>query len=507
MNTRPTLVDKYDLVALNSTEQLREALELDIDFAFAWTPDDLRDIAFDRNATAELLANMLSAAATTADDKTLYTYAGFVRPMTDAEWFSKMAAIADGARRYHKVVDDNETLHADYMAEQTRIEAERERARAAREARTQAEAAIEKGRTAAPAPVVVEAASDAWEEFAQRDFELEDDELVEESGDEHLSPQVNWVERDIYLPAIRDGFMHLPNMIVGSGIVRTGTKSKKRERWTEQAPKVIRRVSGYKEGVVVISYSGEELRPGDIETWSKLLRAAMSQPLGSDVHVGKRGLLTSLPGRGTGGNAYTTLRDEVARLQAAMLHVRSTDPDFIQQMGELFPSDQSAKNAKKTGFVEIKVQLLGASTTDGATWTIEVPRKIRTLFGPKLSSWFDEDIYYALKGDAARRLYLLYGSHVNCWPLRLAELREYMGSTMGQDSKFRDLMNKAHNELKLKGAIKGWRFEQSHRRLDTLCYVIDRKVKPQKQVDANTVQCEGIGATRSDPMRENRADR
>ena len=491
MNIRPALVDKYDLIALETTQQLREALELDIDFAFAWAPEDLRDIAFERNATAEMLSNMLSAASVTADDKALYTYAGFVRPMTDAEWFSKMAAIAEGARRYLKVVDDNETLHADHMAEQIRIEAERAQARAVREAHTQAEAASEKARTAAPASVVVEAVTDDWEEFAQRDFELEEDERAEEGGDEHLSPEVDWVEHDIFLPAVRDGFMHLPNLIVGSGIVRTGPKNRTRERWTEQAPKVIRRVSGYKDGEVVISYSGEELRPGDIETWSKLLHAAVNKPLGSDVHIGARGLLTSLHGRGTGGNAYATLREEVTRLQAAMLHIKSSDPDFIDQMVDLFPSDPSVIKAKKSRFVEIRVQLLGASTTDGSTWTIEVPRKIRTLFGKKLSSWFDEDLYYSLKGDAARRLYLLYGSHVNCWPLRLAELKEYMGSTMGQDSKFRNLMNKAHDELKAKGAIKGWKFEQSHRRLETLCYVIDRKVKPKKKVEAKTVKCIG----------------
>ena len=494
MNIRPTLVDKYDLVALDTTEQLREVLELDIDFAFAWAPEDLRDIAFARNATAELLAGMLSAAVTMADDKTLYTYAGFVRPMTDREWFGKMAAIAEGARRYRKVVDDNETLHAEYAGAQARISAEQERARAGREERARAEAAIATTRTATPAPVAVEAVAGDMKELARECLEHEENKLVEADGYEHLPTQIVGVEHDIFLPAIRDGCMHLPNMIVGSGIVRTGPKNRTRERWTEQAPKVIRRVSGYKDGEVVISYSGEELRPGDIETWSKLLHAAVDEPLGSDVHIGARGLLTSLHGRGTGGNAYATLREEVTRLQAAMLHIKSTDPDFIEQMADLFPSDPSVVKAKKAGFVEIRVQLLGASTTDGSTWTIEVPRKIRTLFGKKLSSWFDEDVYYSLKGDAVRRLYLLYGSHVDCWPLRLAELKEYMGSTMGQDSKFRDLMNKAHHELKAKGAIKGWKFEQSHRRLDTLCYVIDRKVKPKKKVDAKTVKRAGAAA-------------
>ncbi|MDR5813849.1 plasmid replication initiator TrfA [Caballeronia sp. LZ033] len=490
MNTnRPILVHKSEFTCL-ATRELREVLDLDPEFAFAWTPEDVRDLGFERNATADLLAEMFSTAADEADSARLYTFSGFVRPMTDAEWFTRMARIADGARRYRKVIDDNEEGYVDEEA-----------ARAARAEKiakmvTAAQTKIDAIRAKQAAAEVVEVgeaptvrqpvAAAQWEEFSEEDFDLDTDELVDE-GDEHLSAQVEGVERDLYLPSIRPGFMHLPNMIVGSGIVKIGTKNKARQRWNEQQPKVIGRVSGYKAGEVVISYSGEELHPGDIETWSKLLIAAVHHPLGTDVHIAKRELLTSLQGRGTGGTAYDKLREEVTRLQAAMLHIRAADADFIAQMAELFPDDPSVKKAKKTGFVEIRVQLLGASTTNGSTWTIEVPRKIRTLFGKKLSSWFDEGMYYSLKSDTARRLYLLYGSHVNCWPLKLAELREYIGSSMAQDSKFRDLLDFAHDELKAKGAIKGWRFEQSHRRLDTLCYVIDRKVKPRRKVDSKTV--------------------
>lgn len=476
MNTRLMIVDKYELAAL-SGDELREALELDIDFAYAFDPEKLRDVAFERYSTGEMLAELLAAAVDSADSVTLYTRPGFLRPLTDREWLIKMSAIALASTRATKIVDEDETEYPAYFAQQVaqkqrRAEAiaRRKELEAKQSMQTQAEAVAAINTEIAPA--VVEESHVTCE----AGFDVEKDEPPDEA-EEHLTEQPDGGEREVYLPAIRDGYMHLPNLIVGSGIVKTGAKGKARQRWNEQAPKVISRVSGYKEGEITISYSGEELRPGDIETWSKLLFAAGYQPLGTDVHLSARALLTSLPGRGTGGNAYATLREEVIRLQAAMLHIRATDRDVIAQMADLFPDDPSVVKAKKTGFVEIRVQLLGASSTDGSTWSVEVPRKIRTLFGKKLSSWFDETMYYTLKGDTARRLYLLYGAHVNCWPLRLPELREYLGSTMAADNKFRDAMDAAHEELKSKGAIKDWKFEQSHRRLDTLCYVVQRRVK------------------------------
>jgi hypothetical protein len=110
------------------------------------------------------------------------------------------------------------------------------------------------------------------------------------------------------------------------------------------------------------------------------------------------------------------------------------------------------------------------------------------MFGTKVASWFDEDMYYSLSGSIARRLYLLYGAHASPWPMRLAELREYIGSSMAQDSKFRDMMNEAHDELKAKGAIRSWKFTQSHKRLDTLAYVVEhrRRPKPVKKTEAVT---------------------
>ncbi|MDN7408013.1 plasmid replication initiator TrfA [Burkholderia vietnamiensis] len=484
----PVLVHKSEFVCL-PTAELREILELDIAFAFAWSPEDLRDLAFERYATAELLSDLLSAAVKEADDLELYMCAGFRTPMTDRAWFNKMAAIAEGARRSRKVEDPDEIGYVDPAVK----EAERlARATAALAAREAAKGVTPVQIPDAPHERAVVAAQ--WEKLSDEDFDLEEDELVEERGEENVGNRAADVttlpsgeERELYLPVHKPGFMHLPNILLGSSIVRVGSPNKKRERWMEDAPKVISQVSGYKQGKIEISYSGEALYPGDIELWSKLLAAAAHRPLGSNVHIAKRELVTSIHGLRAGTSSYKSTRDAVVRLQAAIMQIRARDEAFIKQMTELFPDDPSVTNAKKAGFVEIRVQLLGASTTNGATWTIEVPRTLRTLFGKNLSSWFDETMYYSLKTDVARRLYLLYSSHVNCWPLRLAELREYTGSGYAQDSKFRERMDEAHAELKAAGAIKNWKFEQSYRRLDTLCYVVDRKVKPRKKIPTKPV--------------------
>jgi len=71
-------------------------------------------------------------------------------------------------------------------------------------------------------------------------------------------------------------------------------------------------------------------------------------------------------------------------------------------------------------------------------------------------------------------------------------MREHKGSTMAHGRNFRGPMNEAHNDLEAKGAIKSWKCEQSHRRLDTLCYVIDHTVKAKTKVEATPVKRAGV---------------
>lgn len=508
-----------EVVASLSDEQLTEMLQLDLEVLLCYTPAALRAIgAADRNLVGEIGKILLCFARSTADgfangtplfdDKQLWEREGFESPLTDREFLRRMAVLAswcadycesdlvEGEIGYAAWQNTTRTRAAEYATKfdsigQVRragyVETDELRPANAKMTPTRIDAAkpaaeqvrTEEAMKPEPAPepfqskglVTAKAAAEDWELDEFEEDLLDEADTRQERAVEEVAGED--VERDLYMPAVRAGHMHLPNVICGSAILRTGARSKRRQRWHEPAPLVIRKVSGYKEGEVVISYSGEELRPGDLEVWSKLLTLAAAKPLGSDVHVHARELLQSLS-RGTGGNSYAAARDEIGRLQAGIIHIRSTCPEFIKQLSELFPNDPSVRNAQRTGFVEIKTQLLGASSTDGTSWTVEVPRKVRAMFGPKLSSWFDESVYYSLKTDTARRLFLLYSSHVACWPLKLAELHDYLGSSMSAGNKFRDAMDAAHDELKAAKVLKSWRYESSSRRLDSVCYVVER---------------------------------
>ncbi|MGF6937138.1 hypothetical protein OKW41_006300 [Paraburkholderia sp. UCT70] len=59
MNTRQLIIDQYELGAFSPAE-LREALELDIDFVYAFDPEKLREVGFEHYAKAETLAEPTS---------------------------------------------------------------------------------------------------------------------------------------------------------------------------------------------------------------------------------------------------------------------------------------------------------------------------------------------------------------------------------------------------------------------------------------------------------------
>ena len=198
--------------------------------------------------------------------------------------------------------------------------------------------------------------------------------------------------------------------------------------------------------------------------------------------VGERELLLAL-NRGTGGTAFKTIRAERTRLQEGKLHIRATEPAFIAQVARLFPEDRAAQEAVQEGYLELRTSLLGGDRASKGTWTVDIPRAVRGMFGAGFSAWFDEATYYSIKSDQARRLYLLYASHVNCYALSLPELKAFLGSTYAKDADFKEAMDDAHDELTRAGVIRGWAFKQpDKRRLNASCYEVQRKFKAKRKV-------------------------
>lgn len=496
MTTRLTVLPARQMSELSFAD-LMQYVELDEETVFGLTPDQLRFYCHNSRSDAITLSEKLremahrnvegSREVYVFDRVTYYKREGFIRPLTDGDWLLKMHRIAEECVRYSAFpYDDDETCFA--KREQERNERERiARIREEEAKRSLAKRALAKAnRAAQDTKAVVSVAepyaklhcrtgvnSDDWENVESRIKDEEAQRVVESVST--IPP----VGTDIRLPALRaEGLFQLPNVIAGSKVLRVGARRKARQHWDDRNPLVVQHVSGYKSGEVIISYSGEELRPGDIELWSKILQLAADVPLGSAVHIKARSMIRALNrGEHPGTNAYKVLREEVLRLHNASFHVRTTCPHIIEVMQTFFPDDKAVQNAGRTGYVEVKFHLLGEVSTDGTSWSVEVPKKLRAMFGPRISSWFDEMLYYSLATDQARRLYLLYASHAACWPLKLAELREFLGSGMCSLEDFKRAMDMAHDELKAKKAIAGWAYQASPRRFNELCYVVKRRVK------------------------------
>lgn len=495
MTRRLTVLPSEQMSELWFADLMRY-LELDEETLFGLTPDQLRHYCHNSHSDAIALSDTLSEMAhrtvkgsreTYVFDRTKYFERdGFTRPLTDGDWLLKMYRIAKECAHYSAFpYDCDETCYA------TRVQERDERERVARireeEAKRHiAERASTKAAKAVQSTKSVEATGEHASERTRVNAPTGDWQYVKSKHQEEESALL--VEKmlgalpvgaDICLPRLHsEGLFQLPNVIAGSKVLRVGARRKARERWGDNNPLVVQQVSGYKNKEVLISYSGEELRPGDIELWCKILQLAAGLPLGSALHIKARSMIRALNrGERPGTNAYQVLREEVLRLHAASFHIRTTCPHIIKAMQTFFPDDKTVQNAGRTGYVEVKFHLLGDVSTDGTSWTVEVPKKVRAMFGTHISFWFDEMLYYSLATDQARRLYLLYASHAACWPLKLAELKEFLGSGMSGMDDFKKAMDLAHDELKLKKAILGWEYQTSPRRMNEVCYVVKRRVK------------------------------
>lgn len=424
--------------------------EFEPEFVFAYSPDALRAVCETSNQVARLFVLRMSEMRVAAPDNPAVERPGFIRALSEQEWLQKMITLARGLEGFNYDVD--EACYAEFnTARQAKIAASEAR-RASR-------------RT--PIPAKQGCIPEPDKATGPRD-----------------KIQVNTEERaesEYFLRGFRKGQLQISNIITRSRILCVGARQKGRQLWSEDAPLVVREVSGFKAGEVVISYAGQELRPKDILIWSKVLAMAAASPLGTKVNISRAQLLRARGG-GDSSNSAKAAEEEIDRLQHATFKVTIRCSRTIAAIADGCPEDKSIQDAKKTGTLTLSFHLLGQTSTSGRLWTIHVEPVVRLLFGKGVSSWFDERIYRSINGDFAKRLYLLYYSHRECYPLTLFELRQYLGSTMAEDSDFQDAVDGAHDELAKKGVIcEDWKFEESSRRFKAVAYVVTRPDREERE--------------------------
>ena len=496
---------------------MREWLGLDAEVAFCITPDLIRRAASEGGNISITIEDAIVAVTLDPDD-TLYHWPKWSVPLTKTEWRKRMQRIDRMTR-----VGECLTHHPDEPAYPEKLAAEQVRLTRfavlqAEQMRRSAEWSAEKDKKVQKAAEAEEAAVDAAAEAAEYMVDVFQEEsehtpiarpqpmppktrapvvrapasAVTSDPEPHgvvpatinspladdkppiASDPVHTQHSDtdaIYLPPMRAGFFSIPNTIAGSRALRTGSGNKKRESWTKEAPLVIDRIFGYKAGDIVLKYDGEELWPGDVELWSKVVQRAASRPLGSMISFTTADIRKAL-NRSSGGTTYKTLIAEVKRLQRAHFTLETKSPDVIKAMAAFFPNHPALKSAEKTGMLEFEFNMFGSTMFSGNTYSVEIPTIVRVLFGEKASDFYEEAMYYELKKGPAKRLFFLYSRHNGGFPLMLVELQDFTGSGMLGISDFKKLMDEAHTDLVRVGFIAGFEYKPSTKRSGAKAYVL-----------------------------------
>lgn len=424
------------------------------EFVFAYSPDALRAVCNESNQLMRLFVLRMGEMLAVTLDTPAIKRIGFVRALSERDWLQRMIRLARGEEAFN--YDPDESCYAELNAIRQAKNVATEARRASRRESLGAKRAG------------VPASSNATEDEGPLHKEKETEEQAEP---EH------------FLQGFRMGQLQITNFITRCQVLRVGARGKGRQKWTEDAPLIVRDVSGFKHNELVIAYSGQELRPKDLVTWTKLLQMAVPSPLGTKVSISKARLLF-LRGGADGGNSVAAAVEEIERLQNAWFRMTIKCPRVISLIADGCPDDKCIQDARKTGLLSMSFHLLGQTTTSGRVWTIHVDPMVRLLFGKGLSSWFDERVYKKINGDFAKRLYLLYYSHKDCYPLTLSELRKFLGSTMTSDNKFKEAVDVGHQELEnIKAICSGWELKESPRRFGFLAYEITRPVNDELEME------------------------
>ena len=467
-----------NLFALN-IRQLEQALLEKPDLLWDLTPDALRRLCDNRSSAARVIGDSFEALVhLQRSDGMSKKRAGFVQELSDLEWLAKMREIAQKCERFEPMQFDEDEEGFDEEAERLRVIQERQDSRqraAALRLEALGEQSLKQGPVSDEKPEHValderEARkvdqSTQWRQLRTGPAAQDSESLmqVQSAAAPRAVPR-----RPVRLTPVHTGSLVISNLLTRCAlgtIGQRGLAANERPRYTPDEPLCLTRVSGFKPSELVVSYSGQELAVGELETWSALLKLASPANLGGRVQFWSRDVLELLQ-RGTGGPAYRRLREEIQRLQGGVVTMRTTLQSVKRLFKEMFPHDPVVNDrrfANSEHPIEVSFSLLGPASTDGSRWSIVVPREVALAFSEQMTTWFNREGYLSMKSDVARRLFLFYVSHPQPWPFSAFELGEFVGSRMSRPTDLRRQMTKAHEEMQLAGFIESWSYGPSQRR-------------------------------------------
>lgn len=189
--------------------------EFEPEFVFSYTPDALRAVCKSSNQVSRLFILRMSEMLASAPNTPAIERPGFVCALSEHDWLRKMITLARGLEAFNYDVD--ESCYGELNAVR------------------QGENAANKARRAShrvPASGKESSSSD----LDKASGEEKQHHTEEQAGPEH------------FLQGFRKGQLQISNIITRSRILCVGARGKGRQLWTEEAPLIVRDVSGFKAG-------------------------------------------------------------------------------------------------------------------------------------------------------------------------------------------------------------------------------------------------------------------
>ena len=232
----------------------------------------------------------------------------------------------------------------------------------------------------------------------------------------------------VQLPIWPDPHRAIPNPFARSALFTVGNPRRKRAHFEQKEIATF--------GDIKITYTGEELRQDDEDVFLQLLHISRISPLGDEIEFTAHQMLKAL-GWPTNKPAYERLRRTINRLSATGVTV--SDPD------------------DRYGYNGSLIRSFAWQEPDGRSsrsWRVWLEPRIVALFGDTLYTRVIWEHRRQLKSAIAKWLLNLYSSHASPYPMKVATIHRYSGSTSTQMSGFRRDLKRALDELVGVGFLK-----------------------------------------------------
>lgn len=218
------------------------------------------------------------------------------------------------------------------------------------------------------------------------------------------------------LPPCPKGTRIVPNGILRSALFGATGKVKRRYLEREEIPSI--------DGVK-ITYTGQRLDQGDLDTWDGLLYFLKDEPLGTTCRFTSYEFLKFM-GFKDSGRHREVLESRIMRLCANVVSITVGQYTYF---GSLVNG--------------------GAIDEKNKQWVVFLNPELKDLYAPKQFTTVDVEIRRHLSGQSlAGWLHGFYASHAKPYPIKIETIHKLCGSETAQLKHFTEKLKKALEQLK-----------------------------------------------------------